>query len=483
MNRSIQNIQALQNEYASYTDISFWVCEPNHIRMTERSLNVDFFGEENEEFLEFIDEYVKRISSEDKTNVVSLDGREVYVRRQSVYENGQIVAYCVAIQMKVFGSDSNAFSDKVLFFARILRVLYNLVEENLKLIDAMENLHKTDEYIQAENKRLQHEYAYDELTHVHSRAYFFSQLKAVDDDESKLPVSVVVGDVNNLKFTNDMFGHRHGDWLLYKIAQILQEEAAERFTVARCGGDEFYILMPNTKRAEANYYCHLVTERLKKENDTCLPASISLGAAKKSDMEQSLFRLLETADAKMYAAKSEFKSRQNQFDAIIDVLISRGFLNKDCEKKKSDMITDFTLYMNWDSEVARKCVYLIKYQDVGLTIIPEKVYGKSEYSEREWREIKKHPQLGMKLALIRPDTAAISNWMYLTHENYDGSGWPKGVSGETIPQEVMAVRLVTEYVEREFKVGESSALEFIKSQSGKIFEPNMLEEFIEFISE
>ena len=61
MNRSIQNIQALQNEYASYTDISFWVCEPNHIRMTERSLNVDFFGEENEEFLEFIDEYVNPI--------------------------------------------------------------------------------------------------------------------------------------------------------------------------------------------------------------------------------------------------------------------------------------------------------------------------------------------------------------------------------------------------------------------------------------
>jgi len=477
-----EELQNVQDEYSKLSGISVWICYPNHKKLTQKSLAMDFFGDENEDFFEFIDRYVKNISLQGNTSVISYEGREFFVCRHEIYDK-KLLGYSVTIQLKTYGTNADRFTKWTKYFAKLASIVWGMAIRNNNLSADLNKALATEKNVEEENKRLQLENDYDELTHVHSRAYFFKKLEEVDNDPNALPVSVVVGDVNNLKFTNDMFGHRHGDWLLYKIAQILQETASDNYTVARCGGDEFYILMPNAKRAEANYYCHMVHEKLSKENDTCLPPSISLGAAKKSEMEQSLFRLLETADAKMYAVKSEFKSRQNQFEDMIDILVSRGFLNREAEKKKSDMIVDFVTTLNWPIDVAGKCKLLIKYQDVGLTIIPGRIYTKRNYSEREWREIKKHPQLAKKLALIRPETAAISDWMYFTHENYDGSGWPRAVSGEDIDPEVTAVRLVTEYVENEFKYGKEKAVEFIKENSGKIFEPGLTAEFIKFLEE
>lgn len=478
-----KELQDIQDEYSKLSGVSVWVCYPNHNKITKRSIDTDFFAEDNEEFFEFIDKYVKNFSAQGEVSVASYEGKDFFVLRREIYFDKKLRGYCVCVQLKNASSDVDRFIGVSKFFSKLAGEMLKIARDNEKLGDKLKKVETIEKNVEEENRRLQMENDYDELTYVHSRSYFFRKLEEVNNDPSALPVSVVVGDVNNLKFTNDMFGHRHGDLLLYKVAQILQETAAERFTVARCGGDEFYILMPNTKRAEANYFCHMVTEKLAKENDTCLPPSISLGAAKKSEMDQSLFRLLETADAKMYAVKSEFKARQNQFEDMVKILISRGFLNEESEKKKCDMIIDFISYLGWSSETSKKCRLLIKYQDIGLTIIPGRIYTKREYSDTEWREIKKHPQLAMKLALISPETAVISNWMHCTHENHDGSGWPRGISKEAIIPEVTAVRLVTEFVEREYKYGTAKALDFIKDNSGKIFKPELTGKFVDFLSE
>lgn len=313
----------------------------------------------------------------------------------------------------------------------------------------------------------------------------------VEKNKDALPVSVIVGDVNNLKFTNDMFGHRHGDWLLYTVAKILKEEAenitkqtGNQIIVARCGGDEFGILMLNAKRAVANYFCYRVTERLKMESGCCLPPSISLGSAKKSEMDQNLYRLMETADAKMYSVKREFKQNLDHFEEMMEILFARNFLSRCGMEWKMQLMHKFGVYMEWKEERIDKCRKLVRYQDIGLTIVPKQAYQRSSsYSDMHWREIKKHPQLGMKLALIRPDIAPISDMMYQTHENYDGSGWPKGIGGTFIIPEVTAVRLVTEYVDYAERYNRDRAYQYIEMYKGTIFEPDMAERFLSFLDE
>ena len=480
----MKDLQIIQDEYSSAAGMSLWICSKTHECITKKSLIPGFLDEEGDKIIKKVFSELEKYE-EIVVKEMTFGNRTIFMGSQPFYINNRVEGYCMAAADKdnILYIDKAQFTDKIKCFVRITEVLFENDSENQKLKNKISKIKADEKFIAEENERLQHENDYDELTRVHSRAYFFKKLEEIDKDESMLPVSLVVGDVNNLKFTNDMFGHRHGDWLLCKIAQILQEEAYDDgYIVARCGGDEFFIIMPNTKRAGANYYCKRVNERLAEENDTCLPPSVSLGSAKKSEMTQSLNRLLEVADAKMYAAKSEFKHNQNLFEEMLDVIVSRGFVTRENIAKKTELVKAFGKYIGFTDETIKLCIYCIRYQDIGLSIVPKRVYNKKgNYTDREWREIKKHPQLAMKIVLIRPETAPISEWVHTSHENYDGSGWTQGLAGDQIHKEAAFVRLITEYVDKEESTNVVHACNYIEENIGKIFEPALAGKFLEFL--
>lgn len=483
----MNDLQVIQDEFSDSSGVSFWICNCDNEFVTEKSLSTVFLGEDGKQIVDYVYTFVKNSGDENITTEISVNDVTIWVSKQIINVDNESIGYCVGIidRENEQNIDEELFNEDVYLFNKIVTTIYSGLKENEKLRGELLKVKAAEKSVEEEKERLQHENDYDELTKVHSRSYFFKLLDSADKDESLLPISLVVGDVNNLKFTNDMFGHRHGDWLLCKIAQILMEEAMEEgYIVARCGGDEFFIFMPNTKRAGANYYCKRVTDRLAKENDTCLPPSISLGSAKKSEMSQSLHRLLEVADAKMYAVKSRFKQKLNQFDLMMEILYSRGFLTREGVERKVKLVSEFGNYIGWTSQKIQLCKYLVKYQDIGLSVVPERIYKKEgEYNDREWREIKKHPQLGMKIALIDSKIAPISEWMHSTHENYDGSGWPSALKGKAISQENTLVRLVTEFVEMEEKEGSDGAYKYIEEKTGIIFEPELAKKFIVFLQE
>ena len=72
--------------------------------------------------------------------------------------------------------------------------------------------------------------------------------------EAEQNMAICVFDLNNLRIINNQQGHERGDLYINSFAKSLRKGVDENQFVGRCGGDEFYILMPNTKRSEANYY-------------------------------------------------------------------------------------------------------------------------------------------------------------------------------------------------------------------------------------
>ena len=107
----------------------------------------------------------------------------------------------------------------------------------------------------SEKKRAEEEMLYlnfhDHLTGLYNRRFYEEELRRLDIQRN-LPITLVMIDANGLKLMNDAFGHEVGDQSLKKIAEALKRVCRQDEIIARIGGDEFVILLPKTKKQDAD---------------------------------------------------------------------------------------------------------------------------------------------------------------------------------------------------------------------------------------
>ena len=149
---------------------------------------------------------------------------------------------------------------------------------------------------------------HDILTGLFNRAFFEAELRRLQN--SRLyPVTVVMMDVNNLKNTNDVYGHAAGDELLRAISQVMRNSFRSEDVVARIGGDEFAILLPSTDAEVAQAILKRLNEKLEAMNQQPreINLSLSIGAAT-GDQNSFLVDVMKKADNLMYEDKARQKS-------------------------------------------------------------------------------------------------------------------------------------------------------------------------------
>lgn len=155
-------------------------------------------------------------------------------------------------------------------------------------------------------QRLEETAGVDALTGIPNRLSYEEGLTAFDRPEF-LPFSIVMGDLNNLKETNDTLGHNAGDELLRAIASLLLGCLPEQGTLFRIGGDEFAILLPNTPLAETEALIQRIRRRVEDANRQPYDLSIALGGACRETMEQEIRQVIAQADKRMYLDKETIK--------------------------------------------------------------------------------------------------------------------------------------------------------------------------------
>ncbi len=145
---------------------------------------------------------------------------------------------------------------------------------------------------------------HDALTQIYNRSFFEGELARLENGR-QYPISLVMADVDYLKKTNDLKGHEAGDNLLKSAAQLLKSAFRSDDIVARIGGDEFSVIMPNTDMAVAKEALQRVRRKLKEYNavQTGTPISISFGVGTATDKTVSLRETLKEADNTMYDEK------------------------------------------------------------------------------------------------------------------------------------------------------------------------------------
>jgi len=150
--------------------------------------------------------------------------------------------------------------------------------------------------------------SYDQLTGLFNRNAYINRVNAIVN-ERKLPLLILVGDVNMLKRINDIHGHMLGDELLSSVSDIIKKAMPENAFAARIGGDEFVLLIQNGGKEDAELFIHktkMLCAELK--HDIFGQPSISWGYALMQNTDQNYDAVFSRADAMMYEdKKSHYK--------------------------------------------------------------------------------------------------------------------------------------------------------------------------------
>ncbi|WP_271893764.1 PleD family two-component system response regulator [Candidatus Phyllobacterium onerii] len=157
----------------------------------------------------------------------------------------------------------------------------------------------------------------DSLTGLHNRLYLETHLATLFKRavERRRPLSILMTDIDRFKLINDTHGHDGGDEVLREFARRLRRNVRGSDLASRYGGEEFFIVMPDTDSALAA----VVAERIRREvaatpfvvnqNGTGAPVTISIGIASVLSKEDTVQSLLKRADDALYGAKAAGRNR------------------------------------------------------------------------------------------------------------------------------------------------------------------------------
>ena len=422
-------------------------------------------------------------------------------------------------------------TDKELNF---LTLFANQVEMAITIANLFENLKK--------------EAVTDSLTELYNRRYFNQALQKEAERAQRLhqPFSIISLDLDYLKKINDTYGHFFGDLAIRTIADILKKNARSIDVPARLGGEEFSVLLPGVDSSGAMIAAERIRAAIEaQELDTIGHITASVGVGTFPEHSIKLDELLDMTDQAMYKSKINGRNRvtlaknvddeaewhEVAFGAFMDILTKQkipipdkiakeitsklkaintvetkstlfsvadtlaqtynNHYKRGITKAKVSMAIDLARKMELSKEDIDKLKIAMLLYDIGKLMIPDDILNKKEpLSDEEKHKIEEHPLIAAR-KILQPITsiADIVPIIEAHHENWDGTGYPNKLSGDSIPVSSQIILLIDAYFaltqNRPYRVARSSdeAIEIIKLESGKKWNEKLVEQFVDMMNE
>lgn len=330
---------------------------------------------------------------------------------------------------------------------------------------------------------------HDALTGLFNRRYIDKIMGRLDVAEN-LPISVIIGDVNGLKITNDVFGHVAGDTLLQNVTTLLRKNCKKDDLIARWGGDEFVVFMPRTSLKDAEEVIHHIMDARIPANESGLLLSMSLGCAAKESMDTSIETAMREAEESMYHQKLlNGKSYRNAIiNTLLATLYEKSNETEEHSKRMEGYCHSIGHMLQLSSKEMAELSLLALLHDIGkVSIHPNILQKPGPLTTGEWEEMKRHPEIGYRIAQTTPELSVVADLIIAHHERWDGAGYPRGLKGEEIPLacRILAVTdaydaMTNDRAYRAAKSHEDAVCELLKN-AGTQFDPEIARLFADIL--
>jgi diguanylate cyclase (GGDEF)-like protein/putative nucleotidyltransferase with HDIG domain len=324
---------------------------------------------------------------------------------------------------------------------------------------------------------------HDSLTGLYNRMYFEDALKTIDIKKN-IPISIIFGDLNGLKLTNDIFGHAAGDALIKKSAEILKKVCRDEDVVARVGGDEFIILLPNTDQQTAEMIIQRVQDEFAEAKMSAIKCSMSMGYDTKTSSKIDIARTLENAENSMYKDKTNNRKAVNEqmIKTIVDALHEKSAEEHDHAVSVSQSAQALGKELGLSEVEIKRLKKAGFLHDIGKVVEGDEHISNIEPIIQA-HKIHQHAVVGFRILNLFDDTLDIANIVYSHHERWDGNGYPKGLKAYGIPllARIIAITEGYDWLIRKKGMTADEAIGEIIAQAGTKYDPELVEVFSQIV--
>jgi diguanylate cyclase (GGDEF)-like protein len=373
--------------------------------------------------------------------------------------------------------------------------------------------------------------AHDRLTGVANRETLLTTLASEIERATRHHkwLSVAFIDIDRFKPVNDTYGHHTGDAVLREIATLIGDNIRASDLFGRYGGEEFMLILPETTPEEATVLAEHLRELVMDHPLTVAPRqglqiTISIGVAGDVGSQLQADRLVDQADAAMYAAKSLGRNRtyryravddnapvrrapisaerraaataigQHASDAAAEALASVLAPQPHHRGQPSDMIatlaTGMALQLGLPQDEIERIRMASLLHDLGKLAVPLEILEKrSALSDQEWQAIGEHPRIGQVILEQASSLREAVPTVLHHHERFNGGGYPHGLRGKEIPLGARIVAVADAYhamiQDRPYRNARdhAQALAELRANAGTQFDPDIVDIFCELFAD
>jgi len=332
--------------------------------------------------------------------------------------------------------------------------------------------------------------AYDPLTGFYTSRVFAGKMAEWDKEPEEYITAVC--NIAGLKLLNAFYERSVASGVIQKMSEELRDVLPEDTLIGSEDDDTTVIVARGITEEQMNLYLSTAARKLKKRGLEYIPVFLNFGIARRENTSVSIEEYIKYArmDLLLKKGKDGVEQKYEMTKALLDEYFRNEYESLEHVKRISALAAGMAEKINLSKEDKVKLELLCRYHDIGRVKTREEVWGRPAVITRDELDIVKlHSIAGYQIVSQMETEYKIADLVLYHHENFDGSGYPYGLSEEKIPLLCRIHAIIDAYDvmvnDQLYKgaVPEELALEELCKNAGSQFDPALVNVFKEYLKE